>query len=1349
LTVSAPSGSFALSGTLAGQAPAGEESGSFTLDVGSGLGGSNLTSLLANLATDGFAGALDVRSRGDGAVIVAGTVKAASFQLAADAGSIEVTGSGVIDTSGGSSFDTNGGAIALWAGSGVTIDGGAQLLANAGASGPVGTNGAALGARGGDITLGSVSGTIAVMSGTSAQPTMISMLGNGVGNDGTLTLRAPRTADDANVQVLAPDGAHLSILSSNPVIVEGVKSYAATDLGSVDAGCGSGGSCDIADLNGVLFTDAATFAAATATPPANLAGLGLVQVRPGIEIDSARTAASNGDLTLDGSTSAWDLASWNAALGAPVNVTLRAAGNLILQASLSDGFTNTGGPVSTWSFGEPSGSGAGSASLRLVAGSDLSAANPLAVIAQTPPASSLGAPPNTGSVIQAPGTLVRTGSGNIDIAAGGDVLMGYAFSGYDSSGNVLVSESDPLSAVIYTAGVPSVLTPAQSALFDYPSASRLGANAVLGYPTDGGNVTVFAADDIRSAISAQFVTDWLWRRAPANGTFATKSNTSWWIMFNDFEQGIGALGGGDISLAAGRDIVNVSAVIPTTGRLLLADGGTPQLSDLLLTGGGNLRVSAGGDLFSGIYEDDWGNASIRAGGAIASSVDSTFGQQFPNPGGGVFPSPGTEVYPLLVVGNGLFDVSGAGGVSLEGAATSTTLPASQTNASALGGAAVGVENFYAYAEDLNPSTLNIVSSGGNVTLNSDALTNYPLAALVNAGVGYVYSLLPSSYLATYPATLNVAALSGDINLGDSTLPQATANEVAVTLFPAPSGNLTLLARGSINNDGLPYQITLSESDPTLVGTVTAPVSPGTFLGVTGVPLPLTPLHQSDATPVSLVANTGNIGSGQLSFPKAANIIAGGDIADVDYTGKNLNPSDVTLIEAGGTISYSTPTLPITNTLIQNTEGIRVGGTGYVEVLAGGSIDLGDGEGVLTSGSLADSRLAAQGASIVVGAGLGENGASGLRQPDNQAFIASYLAPNPATGAASIYASTLTAYLDQLNPTAYAGLGYKAALGAFEALTPAQQLPLLASVLSDELSATGLAHTLQGSNYDRGYQAIDTLFPTTGTLGNPLTYSGDLNMFYSQLKTEQGGDINLLVPGGSVIVGVPNPPANLTTVKGTYTANGLFVTGTVNLGILVLGEGAVEGFANQDFDVNQSRILTLEGGDIILWASNGGIDAGKGAKSASGAPPPVIQTDANGNLFVDPSNAVAGSGIGQLLTVPGIKAGLVNLIAPKGVVNAGDAGIRVAGNLNIAAVQVIGAGNITVAGTATGVPTSEAGAFAGALSGANAVSDTSRNVTDQLANDLGAATNYQQLTDSLAPTFIVVKMFCLGVECETN
>ena len=622
----------------------------------------------------------------------------------------------------------------------------------------------------------------------------------------------------------------------------------------------------------------------------------------------------------------------------------------------------------------------------------------------------------------------------------------------------------------------------------------------------------------------------------------------------------------------------------------------------------------------------------------------------------------------------------------------------------------------------------------------------PIVALGGASLGYQMTEFPANILSVYPATLNVAALSGDIDLGDATLAKTQANSVSISLYPAPNGALSLLAAGSINNDGAPYVISESEANP---ASMPSAINVGNLNALPGAgTLPQQPLYQGDATPITIVAQTGNLGFGIMTFPRAADVIAGGDIQDLTYTGKNLNDSDVTLVAAGGNISYSTPTEPVTNQLLPNSEGITLSGPGYLEVLAGGTIDLGDSAGFITTGSLSDTRLPTTGAGLVVAAGLGTDAGGGLRQPAYQAFIASYLAP-AANGAPGAYAANLISYMQQLYPSEDLNIGYSAALTAFEALPRAQQLPLLAQVLSDELSATGLAHNQLGSSYARGYNAINTLFPAQNASGAALSYSGDIDMFFSQLKTEEGGNIELLDPGGSVEVGVPNPPDSLSTVKSYQTATGLVVPADVNLGILVLGQGAVEGFANESFEVNQSRILTLEGGDIILWASNGDIDAGKGAKSASGAPPPVINTDANGNLFVDPSNAVSGSGIGQLLTVPGISAGLVNLIAPKGDVNAGDAGIRVAGNLNIAAVQVIGASNITVAGTSAGVPTSEAGAFAGALSGANSMTDASKSVLSDLSQDLQSATNYQEMTESLQPTFITVKLFCLGLECEAK
>ena len=1344
LVVSAPLGTFSFAGsTLKGGAAAGQPQGNFTLDVGSGLDGAGFAALGNALSSGGFTGAIDLRTRNDSAVLIGGNVRAASFELSADKGSIEVAGSAVINTSGGAAVDSDGGAIDLWAGTGVTVDGGAQLLANAGAAGPAGANGASLAATGGNITLGTTGGNISLLGGTAARPTIVAMQGGGdASTDGTLTLRAPRTPDDTSVQIQVENPSAVKVVSRNPVIVEGFKTYSATDVGSSDVGCGAGGTCDVADLNGMLFTDAATFAAESTAIAARL-GLPNVEVRPGIEVDST------GDLVLDNSTTAWDLASWNAALGVPVNLTLRAAGNLVFEASLTDGFTNNGQAVQAWTFGE-SGTAMDSASYSLVAGADLTAANPLVVVAQSPPASSLGAPPNTGNVIITAGNLIRTGTGDIDIAAGGDVLLGYSVAGASgglyTNGTLQVAEVDPLSSAIYTAGEPSVLTAAQSALFT-PFHSR--ADGPPSYPTAGGDLSISASDDIRSAISGQLVSDWLWRRAPSGGAFAPNSSTSWWIMFNDFEQGIGVLGGGNLTVAAGRDIVNTSAVVPTTGRLLVPADGAPDAADLVLTGGGNLVVRAGGDIVSGVFEDDWGNASISAGGSLTSGADSTFGQataNFPQAPGAVAP-PGTELYPVLVVGNGVFDVEAHGTISLEGVANSTTLPLAAANDSAV--APVGEDAaFYTYAPTANPSTLHIVSAGGDVFLNKDSLANVPIVAYSAEGGAYALEPNSAAYLSVYPTTLSVASLTGNINFGDPSLAQVTPNGVNVTLFPSTAGNLSLLAAGSINNDGEPYSLAVSEANPALEPSVLTPSPSLSFQGVANVPLPQQPLYHGSTAPILVVANGGNIASASMNFPQAADVIAGGNISDLDFTGKNLNASDVTLISAGGTIQYSTPTEPVTNALQANSEGITLAGTGYLEVLAGGSINLGDAVGIVTTGSLTDSRLPATGAAVIVGAGFGAQPNGGLRQPDYQSFINAYLAPT-ASDKPGAYASTLVGYMEQLDPAAGTNVSYSAALTGFESLTRPQQLPLLAEVLSDELSATGLAHTLSGASYTRGYTAINTLFPVENAAGKPLTYSGDLDMFYSQLKTEQGGDIDLLVPGGSVVVGVANPPATLSAAKQYRTATGLLVPAEVNLGILVLDQGYIQGFAAQSFEVNQSRILTLEGGDIILWASNGDIDAGKGAKSASGAPPPVIETDANGNLFVDPSNSVSGSGIGQLLATPGIKAGLVNLIAPKGDVNAGDAGIRVAGNLNIAAVQVIGAANITVAGTATGVPVSDAGAFAGALSGANTLGDASKTAVDQLSQNIGNAASYQQLTESLTPAFIVVKMFCLGVECEAN
>ena len=77
---------------------------------------------------------------------------------------------------------------------------------------------------------------------------------------------------------------------------------------------------------------------------------------------------------------------------------------------------------------------------------------------------------------------------------------------------------------------------------------------------------------------------------------------------------------------------------------------------------------------------------------------------------------------------------------------------------------------------------------------------------------------------------------------------------------------------------------------------------------------------------------------------------------------------------------------------------------------------------------------------------------------------------------------------------------------------------------------------------------------------------------------------------------------------------VFITHDIDLAVI---------YANRVLLVNQGRVFTLAGGDITLVSQYGNIDAGKGAKTASSAPPPLITVDGNGNIEVDVSNSISG------------------------------------------------------------------------------------------------------------------------------
>ena len=1249
LTVRAANGTFtAAAGSLRGTALADADGvrgagARADIDVGTLADFSALNAALDGAdasGESGFGGERSLRVRGGDVRIAAGdTVRAQTIRIAADAGDLDVAGT--LDASG-----ETGGRIALHAGSDLAVRSGAVLRARSSGAGEAG----------GDLELGSRDGTLDLAAGST-----LDVSGGAGGDGGTVHLRARRVGNE-----VAVGGIGSSIAGAREINLEAVRVYS-----------------NIATLNaaGVSSGSTLTLTTVNADNTAYAANHGAIRTRLGMAADprfrllSGVEMRASGDLTL---AQDWNLKDSRAGGEAGV-LTLRAAGDLKINANLSDGFShatpctvtpcpaNNAVPATvladrSWAY-------------RLVAGADTGAADPLA----SGPAR---------DVVLAAGKLVRTGTGRIDVAAGRDIVLADASAAIYSAGRL----ADPLAG------------------FAAPF-----ANLRASYTVDGGDVRLSAGRDVAAKPSAQLFSQWLYRQGatdPATGQYAQQP--SWWVRFDQFRQGVGALGGGNLTVAAGGDVRDLSASLPTQARVA---GTSPADAVVHESGGGRLTIAAGGDVLGGSYHVGRGALDVRAGGAIRAGSERINLNTPP-------------LAAIVALGDARARLRADGDVDIGNIVNPHLLPQSAGNL-VQPPFGQGLRNpratlFSTYGADAG---LAARSLAGDVRLDSTTLSTTGFADLLGTPQASAQNTLASGFL---PPTLALIAYLGDVAVGTP----ASGN---LTLSPSPAGTLDILAGGSI---ALNANLALSDMDPRYVPDAANPQGTTTQTATARPAVPdlliypfstlgnihaSVPVHAADRAPARILAASGDIvGVNQaqgkvLNVSKAVDIRAGRDIRNLTVFVQHNDAADISRIEAGRDFVYDSTSDRRDRALV------RVGGPGRLEVVAGRDIDLGTSGGIVSRGNIDNANLPAGGADIHLAAGAG---AGGIDYDGALDRLLDALLDDPDE--ATLWQARWLAGDATLDAAA-----------AVSAVRAVQQLDAAARRMQVRdwqfaaLRETGRDANQPGSPYagdfSRGYAALAMLFPgieDRNADGSFARYDGDINLFASRVKSENGGSISFLAPGGDVIVGLPNTPAALVDV------------GSDVLGIVAAGAGDVKGAARGDMRVNQSRILTVGGGDVLLWSSEGDIDAGKGKKTASAVPPPIVRVDAQGNITLEQQGAVTGSGIGALF-VAGGSAGDVDLVAPKGTVDAGDAGIR-AGNLNIAAQVVLGADNISVSGTSTGTPVADASAVSAASSGASNAGGEVASATSSLAQNLSeAARAAEELKKAFRPTFISAEVIGHG------
>ena len=660
---------------------------------------------------------------------------------------------------------------------------------------------------------------------------------------------------------------------------------------------------------------------------------------------------------------------------------------------------------------------------------------------------------------------------------------------------------------------------------------------------------------------------------------------------NPFLGGISTAAGGNVTLIAGNNI-DSTPIVPSRQA--------PGASGAY--GSGNVTVIAGNQI-TGNYTLADGTGTMLAGVTVSSAQAATL--QNPNA------NPSTAAATLSGLETAVMQSQNAGGNI--GAAPVAGAPSTAPVRLSL---ISGSWNVWA-ANDISIKEVNNPNGAFN---SSDSFQfNYAPDAAVNFWAGNAIELIGANLqrltsvnkTPIYAPVLSLNAGAGGVKIDNS-----------IILAPSSEGALSIVTRDGGNLSGA-----VVSGSTTLNGIIMSDSSSGNY---TTFASEHDNIHLNDPNPQPVYLDiSGSINSFSLTVPTFANITAHVNTYNFGFKGRNLSAGQTTSINVLGDITYR-------------------GNLTAIDLTANQLADL------LPATLFADSADTSVTSKLRYDATTGQLIYVGVMSGSDLAFLL-----NPSVVVLDKNGNPVLKPLldDSGNPVLDANENPELTPETKPLVLDGTQQGMITQLYAASQSASlgdqGLAlagpgnFNVSADTIDLGVSggirvtAPDASLAAISPYGANLnvTTLGDLTMTSTKISNESYlGNLNVNV-GGTLDVG-----SQFTTLGDASAPKGIFTTSGGNVSVT----------ANNDVNVNGSRIAAYDGGNISVNSLNGDVNAGAGG--AGYVSMNSLQLDSSGHL-TSIAATIPGSGI-LATTVVGSDAALGNITvnAPNGTVNASLGGI---------------------------------------------------------------------------------------------